>query len=351
MATIKGHSYSETLIGTDGPADDIYGYGGDDIILAGGGNDYIEPGAGNDVIDGGSGNNTISYLDYVPPWYVSGLVGLYVDLASGKATTFVPSYNPSYNTTETDTFINIQNVAGSNSNDWIWGDGGANWLYGWAGNDELHGRGGADHLLGFDDNDLLDGGEGADVLDGGNGIDTAYYGSAPAAVNVSLVTGKGYAGDAAGDTLYSIENLTGSAFDDQLLGDGNANVLDGGAGGDYLKGGGGADKLYGGDGIDTAAYGDSNIGVYVSLKSGAAFNGTASGDELSSIENLTGSYHGDMLEGDGHVNTLKGLDGDDVLQGYGSADTIDGGDGIDTAIYGGSSRLLKNPAADKLARI
>ena len=227
MAIIKGSSKSETLLGTDGPADFIYGYGGDDIILAGGGNDYIEPGMGSDFIDGGSGNNTISYLDYVVPWYVSGLVGLYVDLASGEATTFVPSYNPiNANLTETDHFINIQNVAGSNSNDWIWGDGGANWLYGWDGNDELHGRGGADHLLGLDDNDLLDGGEGADFLDGGNGVDTAYYGSAPSAVNVSLESGKGFWGDSAGDTLTLIENLTGSAYNDSLIGDSNANVLD-----------------------------------------------------------------------------------------------------------------------------
>jgi Ca2+-binding RTX toxin-like protein len=336
VATIKGHRYSEALIGTDGPADDIYGYGGDDIILAGGGADYIEPGPGNDVIDGGSGNNTISYIDYVAPWYVSGLVGLYVDLASGTATTFVPSYNPSYNITETDTFFNIQNVVGSNSNDHISGDGAANWLYGWDGSDELHGRGGADHLLGLDDNDLLDGGSGADVLDGGNGVDTADYGSAPSAVNVSLDSGKGYWGDSAGDTLTLIENLTGSAFDDSLVGDSNANVLDGGKGDDYLKGGGGADTLKGGDGSDTIAYGDSNIGVYVSLYSGAAFNGTATGDKFDSIENLTGSYHGDMLEGDEYVNTLQGLGGDDVLQGYGDADTIDGGDGIDTVIYGGS---------------
>ena len=54
------------------------------------------------------------------------------------------------------------------------------------------------------------------------------------------------------------------------------------------------------------------------------------------IENPTGSYHGDTLEGDEYVNTIKGLSGDDVLQGYGDADTIDGGDGIDTVIYGGS---------------
>ena len=103
-----------------------------------------------------------------------------------------------------------------------------------------------------------------------------------------------------------------------------------------MKGGGGADTLEGGDGSDTIAYGDLNIGVYVSLYSGAAFNGTASGDQFDSIENLTGSYHGDMLEGDEYVNTIKGLSGDDVLQGYGDADTIDGGDGIDTVIYGGS---------------
>jgi Ca2+-binding RTX toxin-like protein len=76
--------------------------------------------------------------------------------------------------------------------------------------------------------------------------------------------------------------------------------------------------------------------VYVSLYSGAAFNGTASGDQFDSIENLTGSYHGDMLEGDEYANTIKGLSGDDVLQGYGDADTIDGGDGIDTVTYGGS---------------
>ena len=133
-----------------------------------------------------------------------------------------------------------------------------------------------------------------------------------------------------------IENLTGSAYNDLLIGDSNANVLDGGKGDDYLKGGGGADTLEGGDGSDTIAYGDLNIGVYVSLYSGAAFNGTASGDQFDSIENLTGSYHGDMLEGDEYVNTINGLSGDDVLQGYGDADTIDGGDGIDTVIYGGS---------------
>ena len=325
------------IIGTNGP-EFIWGYEGDDIIWGLGGDDVILPGTGNNVIDGGDGNDTIDYTNYVAPWYAN-LNGVDVDLAAGTAHKQNHSLNPNSDpdANQTDIFVNIENVAGSNYNDHLFGDGGWNKLYGWDGNDELHGRGGYDHLEGMDGNDLLDGGEGPDVLDGGDGIDTAYYGSAPSAVNVSLESGKGYWGDSAGDTLSNIENLTGSNFDDQLLGDGNNNVLDGGDGNDYLKGGGGADKLYGGPGNDTAAYGDSNVGVYVSLHSGAAVNGTATGDSFSSIENLTGSYHGDVLEGDGYVNKLQGMDGDDVLQGYGSADTIDGGDGIDTAIYGGSS--------------
>src|SRR5262245_35393359 len=84
VALITGDSYSEY----------IYGYDEDDTIYAEGGNDTILPGTGEDFIDGGSGNNTISYLDYIAPWYVSGLIALYVDLASGTATTFIPSYNP-----------------------------------------------------------------------------------------------------------------------------------------------------------------------------------------------------------------------------------------------------------------
>jgi Ca2+-binding RTX toxin-like protein len=334
--TRKGNTVAGLIIGTNA-SEFIWGYEGDDIILGLGGDDHILPGTGNNFIDGGDGNDSLDYTSYVPPWYAN-LHGVEVDLAAGTAHKQYFSYNPNSDpaANQTDIFFNIENVSGSNYNDYLFGDGGDNKLYGWGGNDELHGRGGFDHLEGMDGNDLLDGGQGPDVLDGGDGIDTAYYASAPSAVNVSLDSGKGYWGDSAGDILYNIENLTGSAFDDSLVGDGNANVLQGGNGDDYLKGGGGADTLKGGDGSDTIAYGDSNIGVYVSLFSGAAFNGTATGDQFDSIENLTGSYHGDMLEGDEYVNTLQGLGGDDVLQGYGDADTIDGGDGIDTVIYGGS---------------
>jgi Ca2+-binding RTX toxin-like protein len=88
---------------------------------------------------------------------------------------------------------------------------------------------------------MLIGGVGADHLDGGAGSDTASYAASAARVVVNLAIGAASGGDAQGDTLTSIENLTGSAFADVLTGDDNANVLTSGAGGDTLTGGGGAD--------------------------------------------------------------------------------------------------------------
>ena len=73
-------------------------------------------------------------------------------------------------------------------------------------------------LIGNSVNNVLAGLAGADHLDGGSGTDTATYAASGAGVNVSLVTGLGSGGDAAGDTLTNIENLTGSAFNDTLEG-------------------------------------------------------------------------------------------------------------------------------------
>ena len=52
-------------------------------------------------------------------------------------------------------------------------------------------------------------------------------------------------GDANGDMLFDIENMVGSAHDDELAGDHNHNIIDGGEGDDILKGGKGDDRLEG----------------------------------------------------------------------------------------------------------
>jgi Ca2+-binding RTX toxin-like protein len=124
-------------------------------------------------------------------------------------------------------------------------------MTGGPGDDMLKGLAGNDKLAGGAGNDVLEGGAGRDVLDGGDGVDTATYADAPGGVVADLSSHKGSYGDAIGDKFVSIENLTGSAFNDALYGDRNANVLDGGAGDDYLTGGAGNDTLTGGVGDDT----------------------------------------------------------------------------------------------------
>jgi Ca2+-binding RTX toxin-like protein len=237
----------------------------------------------------------------------------------------------------------MANVFGTNASDLLdWFDGVTN------GADTIFGFGGNDTIFGFGGNDYILGGAGADAIHGGTGTDTAGYTDSAEGVTVSLLSGEGFGGTAEGDTLTSIENLTGSAHDDFLVGNDGNNVLTGledddilkGGGGsdtlfgdsgtDTLKGGGGADTLNGGSGIDTVNYGESSAGVTVLLITDSAAGGDAEGDELNSIENLIGSTHDDHLWGNDGVNVLRGNDGNDSLKGFGGADTIYGDDHNDT---------------------
>ena len=69
------------------------------------------------------------------------------------------------------------------------------------------------------------GGDGADPLDGGDGIDTASYAGSASRVDVRLSGTVVNYGDATGDVLTNIENLVGSAHNDILAGDRQANTL------------------------------------------------------------------------------------------------------------------------------
>src|SRR6185437_14966947 len=82
-------------------------------------------------------------------------------------------------------------------------------------------------------------------MDGGGGVNTVSYGSAMAGVTVSLALQR-QAQDTVGDgsdTLSTFQNLTGSAYADALIGDGNSNVITGAGGDDTLTGGLGADTF------------------------------------------------------------------------------------------------------------
>jgi Ca2+-binding RTX toxin-like protein len=87
-----------------------------------------------------------------------------------------------------------------------------------------------------DGDDVLVGGAGGDVLKGGSGNDTASYETSASGVVASLVRFSGVTADAVGDSYVSVENLSGSAEDDTLIGDGGENALNGLLGNDYIQG-------------------------------------------------------------------------------------------------------------------
>ena len=89
---------------------------------------------------------------------------------------------------------------------------------------------GDDIIVGNEADNVLEGSAGADDIDGDAGLDTASYAGSSTAVTVNLSDGTASGGDAEGDSFTSIENLSGSAFDDTLIGDSSDNVLEGGDG-------------------------------------------------------------------------------------------------------------------------
>jgi Ca2+-binding RTX toxin-like protein len=88
-------------------------------------------------------------------------------------------------------------------------------------------------------------------LHGGDGFDTASYAGSEVRVGATLNGSLGPSGDAVGDTFISIEGLTGTRYNDVLVGNDSFNRLEGGRGSDVLSGLGGTDVLVGGLGRDS----------------------------------------------------------------------------------------------------
>jgi Ca2+-binding RTX toxin-like protein len=141
-------------------------------------------------------------------------------------------------------------LGGTWTPDWITGGGGDDSIIGYGDNDILNGNAGQDTVEGHTGDDILYGGEGddiliggpgKDVLSGGQGTDTASYITSGATIYAYLDAAAMNAGDALGDSYYSVENLIGGTAADHLGGDAGQNVLNGRNGNDVLLGGLGDD--------------------------------------------------------------------------------------------------------------
>ena len=224
---------------------------------------------------------------------------------------------------EGDKLTNIGHIVGSGFNDIIRGSDAFVTTHDGVLNDP-----GNNHLEGMGGDDILEGRGGADTLDGGTGNDTASYESSPTGVHVTVndpATGAfvAYGGDATGDTLISIENLTGSAHDDVLIGGSNNNYFIGGLGNDLIDGDGGIDTIdYSTENIDHVAI---NLGMSgaTEFKAATAADslGFLSADNLYHIENAIGTSGDDQIVGSNVANVLDGGHGNDFIDGAGGIDT------------------------------
>lgn len=156
-------------------------------------------------------------------------------------------------------------------------------------------------------NDVIASSTFPDAINGGAGFDIADYTDSIAAISINLddngnasgapapflnpADGTIGGGDAAGDTLTSIDGLIGGQGGDVLYGNNSANWLFGSGGDDTLNGEDGSDTLAGGLGRDTLTGGaGGDVFVFSSVADSA---GLATADTITDFD---GSGSGDLID-------------------------------------------------------
>lgn len=339
-----GNGLGQVLSGGTG-ADYLIGLGGDDLMIGG-------TGAAN-TLQGGIGNDryrTSAVGDSLIEYANEGYDTVEVSLASwvlrehfeGLVFNGVGSFSGTGNSAN-------NGISGGGSADTLNGLDGNDYLSGLGGNDILFGGSGQDNLDGGDGDDLLQSGAGGGYLFGGAGSDTADYSRAASGVAVRLASQiTSNDGDGGTNTLSSIENATGSAFNDTLFGDDGANALSGGGGVDLLLGYGGNDVLAGGAGSANTLQGGNGDDRYIVASAGDTLvefanegtdtveTGLATYGLRSQFERLvytgTGAFTG---RGNAEANAITGGAGGDTLTGGGGNDVLNGGLGTDTVVMTG----------------
>lgn len=236
------------------------------------GNDWLSlPGTGPTdlaAVRGGAGIDMLS---------LAGLdAGIYANTATGEL-------RSAFSAAPFDLVMeSVENITGTSHADWFTGSDRS---------EIFRGLGGRDQFVGTN--------AGFDLYDGGTGHDHLTYQGAATGIQASLLRQRGFAGDAAGDRIRNIEDLTGSAHDDILWGDHGVNWLSAGWGDDILIGNGGNDVL------------DGNIGTDIAIYSGNRADYTVTGSsQRAEVNALIGGEGLDILLG---VEVLRFADGDLLL--------------------------------------
>ena len=186
------------------------------------------------------------------------------------------------------------------------------------------------------------------ILGGGTEDRVTYADkSAGAPVTVNLASGGGSFGEF--DTYTGVENLTGGAGNDRLIGTIGSNDINGAGGDDVLDGRAGPDNLEGSGGNDTVDYSapGRTPGITANLGGGADDGnvddqtaGVGPFDNVTNTENVIGTNGDDVINGTGSNNQFQGLGGDDTIEALGGHDILLGGTGADNLSGSGGDDII-----------
>jgi serralysin len=308
-----GDSGDDTIIG-GGLGENIYGGDGNDSLSGNGGSDRLEGGIGNDFLDGGAASDTMIggtgddiYVVNLVAGMQIGQPGDSVTELAGEGTDQIRTGLASYSMAAV---ANVENLTGTGS--------------------------AGQTLTGNNLDNIIDGGLGADTMIGGAGNDIYLIDNAGDSMTELAGEGTDEARTALASysiaAMANVEKLTGTGSADQnLTGNGEANIIDGGLGADTMIGGLGDDVYFidnGGD-VVTELAGEGTDEIRTALT-------TFSLGSIANVENLTAtSDAAHDFTGNGGDNRLAGAGGNDFLrlQGGGN-DTGLGGSGNDSLYYG-----------------
>ncbi|PWT85096.1 MAG: hypothetical protein C5B56_14550 [Proteobacteria bacterium] len=293
---LAGGSFDDTLSALGGN-DHLYGNGGHDTLVGGPGNDTLDGGPGFDNLIGGLGNDTY-FVDHNAD-VITENPGEGIDLVKSSVSYTLPA--------------NVENLTLLPAGGTINGTG--NSL------DNI--------ILGNSSDNTLIGATGNDTLNGGAGTDTVDYSQFSATGIVAIVQGGGGvvnkgAGNG-GDTLVSIEKLTGDTATDVFYIDAA----------EYATGGGGFDYLIELSAGVTLAYGTNFTGITEFVSNIGNNNVSFGGDTAFAYlygstgnDTLTLGSGGGYLFGGGGANVLNGgANATNILIDSGGTNTMTGGIG------------------------
>lgn len=272
--------------------------------------DTLDGGSGGaDTLSGGVGVDTLSFA--------ASARGVILDIGVGAA----------FDGVSLDSFSGFEAYVGSGFNDTIFGSEAADVINGYSGSDVIYGFGGDDTLYALDDGipdidrfgtTVLVGGAGADTYFGGNRDSIVSYLDSDFAVVANTATGIGRQGPWQ-ESLFSIDALRGSRFDDELAA---SSHVDGGAGG--------SDRLIALNELTMLRYLTSERAVDIDLEAGTSFDGVSTDTLIGFAQNgqprpftrVSDSPFDDVVRGTALSDTFHPL--------RGGADVFDARGGIDT---------------------